>query len=232
MRFRLRASAMDGNEFECGTRVAVRARLHRRYGGRAGSAGGSAGGRGAGIDAGGSFLLLDFLLGKLRLETTAAARFIHSAGADDDQFFRGHDALGVHGGISAAHADGEKLGDFLGNGEQAGHWLERAAQEIGVETGDNNALAELGEAGAVRDDAFTEELGLINAHDFGARGDLFQDVGARADELGRDLQAGVRDDAVLRVALINHRLENLHALPADFGARQGPGPFLALAWKL
>src|SRR5690348_14524434 len=55
------------------------------------------------------------------LEAATAARFVHSRGANDDKLFALDEALRVHGGIAAAYADGEQLGDFLGDGQEAGH---------------------------------------------------------------------------------------------------------------
>jgi hypothetical protein len=40
------------------------------------------------------------------LEATAAACFVHAGGADYDEFVAFYEALGVHGRIAAAHADG------------------------------------------------------------------------------------------------------------------------------
>src|SRR5713101_3761057 len=93
------------------------------------------------------FFFFAGLLG-IGLEAAAAASFVHSRGADDDQLFAVEKALGVHRGIAAAHADGEQLGDFFGDGEKAGHGLEGSAAIIGVEAGDDDALAEVGEMGA------------------------------------------------------------------------------------
>src|SRR5208282_5550765 len=129
---------------------------------------------------------------------------------------RRDDALRVYGRISAAHADGEKLGDFLGDRKQPRHRLEGTPHKIGVESGNNHALAEFGESRAIPDDAFAEELSLVNADYFRARGDFFQNLAAVADKLGGDFEAGMGDDAVFRVTLVDRRLENLNALLSDF----------------
>ena len=39
----------------------------------------------------------------------------------------------------------------------------------------------------------------------------------------------MRDDSVLCIPLIDHRLEYLNSLPADFGAAEAPDEFFALA---
>ena len=58
----------------------------------------------------------------------------------------------MHRRIAAAHANGEQLRDFFGNGEQTGHRLEGPAHEVRVESRDDDALAEVGEFGAGLDD--------------------------------------------------------------------------------
>src|SRR5208282_4018283 len=64
---------------------------------------------------------------------------------------------------------------------------------------------------------------------FGARGDLLENVVSGLDELRSDLEARVRDNSVFRVALVNHRLENLHALLAKLRATQPPNQLFTLA---
>src|SRR4029077_19024089 len=86
-----------------------------------------------------------FLLreGGIGLETAAAAGFVGATRSDDDQFFAFDEALSVHRGIAAANADGQYLGDFFGDGQEARHRFERASAVIGVQPGDNNAFAEI-----------------------------------------------------------------------------------------
>jgi hypothetical protein len=93
----------------------------------------------------------------------------------------------VHRGISAADANSQQLGDFFGDGQQTRHWLEGASHEIGVEARDDHSLAEIGHFGANIEQAFAEELAFVDAHDFGARLDFFEDVFRRADEIGSEL---------------------------------------------
>src|SRR5439155_2349698 len=109
---------------------------------------------------------------RVGFETAAAASFVDAATADNDEFFAFHQALRVNGGIAATDADGEELGDFFGDGEEAGHRFERAAAIIGVEPGDNDTLAEISELTADLDDAFAEKLRFVDADDFGARLDF------------------------------------------------------------
>ena len=48
------------------------------------------------------------------LKAAAAAGFIRSRSADDDQLLAIHQALGVNRRIAAANADSQQLGDFFG----------------------------------------------------------------------------------------------------------------------
>src|SRR5580692_12559223 len=52
-----------------------------------------------------------FFLGQrgIRFEAAAAAGFIHSACANDDQLFALHQPLRMHGGIAAPHANSQQL---------------------------------------------------------------------------------------------------------------------------
>src|SRR5277367_403307 len=165
----------------------------------------------------------------MRLEASAAARFIHIARANDDQLFGRHQALRVHGRIGAAHTDRQQLHDFFRHGEQARHRFERAAHEIRVQAGDDHALAHVCQFHAAFHHRFAQELRFVNAHHFGARRDFCQNVRTVFHEFGIELQAGMRDDAVLGIALVNHGLEDLHALFGDFGAAQAADQFFALA---
>ena len=107
--------------------------------------------------------------GRVGLEAASAAGFVHTSGADDNQLFAFDQALRVNRGISAADANGEKFGDFFGDGQQARHRLERAAAEVGVEAGDDHALAQIRQLGADIHYFFAEELRFVDADDFGAR---------------------------------------------------------------
>src|SRR5690348_10360650 len=78
----------------------------------------------------------------IRLEAAPAARFVHAGGANDDELFAFHKPLRVNRGIAAANADREQLGDFLGDGQQTGHRLERAAAVVGIQPGNNNRSEE------------------------------------------------------------------------------------------
>jgi hypothetical protein len=164
-----------------------------------------------------------------RFETAAAARFIHSARANDNQFFRSHQPLRMHGRIAAAHTNSEQLGDFFRYGEQTGHGLERTPHKIRVETCNDHSFAEIGEFHATFNNALAEELGLVNPDHFGTWCDPGQNLFASFHQFRIKFQAGVADDSVLRVALIDHWLENLNALFGNLSAAQAPYQLLTFA---
>src|SRR6267378_6603071 len=188
-----------------------------------------AGGAIAGDELRAVFLLLRE--GGIGLEAAAAAGFVGAHGADDDQLFAFDQALGVNRGIAAADADGEQLGYFLGDGEEARHWFERAAAIIGVEAGDDDAFAEIGELRANVNNFVAEELGFIDADDLRARRQFFHDFGGLEDRVRRNAEARVRDDLVGGVTLVNGGLEYLHALARDLCAAQTADQLFALAGK-
>src|SRR5215467_2843421 len=169
--------------------------------------------------------------GGIGLKAAAAASFIGAHGTDDNQLVAFDEALGMNGRIAAANTDGEELGDFFGDGEKPRHRFEGAAAIISVETRDDDALAEIGELGANIHDFVAKELGFVNADDFGSRRQLFHDFRGFGDVVGGNAKAGVRDDFVSSVALIDSGLENLHALPGNFRAAQAADQLFALAGK-
>src|SRR5437773_12254686 len=59
------------------------------------------------------------------LKAAAAAGFISSHSADDDELLAFHQALGVNGGIATANADGQQFGDFFCDSQETGHGLEQ-----------------------------------------------------------------------------------------------------------
>ena len=69
-----------------------------------------------------------FKSGKVRLKAAAAAGFIHSRGAHNDEVFIGDQALRVLGRIAALHADGKRFGDLVGHGKQLRHGMKGAAR--------------------------------------------------------------------------------------------------------
>src|ERR1035441_7226237 len=79
------------------------------------------------------------------LEASAAARFVHIGSAHHDEVVRPAQALRMLGGIAAAHADGERLGDGFGLRQQVRDGGERAAEVVGIEAGDDDLFAAVGE---------------------------------------------------------------------------------------
>src|SRR5882672_1160565 len=126
----------------------------------------------------------------------------------------------MHGGIPALHADGEQLDDFFSHGQEARHRLEGASEVIGVQSGDDHALASVSHAHANVDEPLPKELAFINPYDLGPRLDFFKDFNRVPDNLRWKFQSGMRNDVRLRIPLVNQRFEDLHALAGDLGALQ------------
>src|SRR5580700_8212282 len=115
------------------------------------------------------------------LETTAAPRLVHSTGTHYDKLFAFHKPLCVYRRIAAPHANSKQLGDLFSNGEKPWHRFERAAAVVRVESGDDDALSQIGELSANVNDLFTQKLRLVDANDFGPRGKPFHDFGGFGD---------------------------------------------------
>src|SRR5271156_4357956 len=137
----------------------------------------------------------------------------------------------MHRGVAAAHANRQQLHNFFRHRQQARHRFERPAHEVSVQASDYHALPHVREFHAALDHRFAQELRFVNAHHFSARRDFRQNIRAILHQFGIELQAGVRDDAVLGITLVNHRLENLHTLFRNFRAAQPANQLLALAGK-
>ncbi len=80
---------------------------------------------------------------------------------------------------AADHADGERLGDVLGDRQQLRHRLERLAEIVLVEAGDDDALALIGERVADRRQLGIEELAFVDADDLGVGLDVGQQFARR-----------------------------------------------------
>src|SRR6185369_15056955 len=107
--------------------------------------------------------------------------------------------------------------------------MEGAAEIIGIEAGDDDALAHIGETNDEIDDAFAEELRFIDADDFRAPVEILLEFLPVLHPFGLDLQFAVADDVVVRVALVDAGLEYLHALACDLSAAKATDQFFALA---
>ena len=98
-----------------------------------------------------------------------AARLVRPLRADEHALAARDEPLRVVGGGAADHADGQRLGDVFGDREQLRHRLERLAEIILVEAGDDDALALVGERVADGRQLRVEELPFVDADDFGVR---------------------------------------------------------------
>ena len=163
------------------------------------------------------------------IETVSAARFVEAAIADQHAVAAGHEALRMVRRIAADHADGERLGDVLRDGQQLRHRIERPSEVVLVEAGDNHALAPVGERVARGRQVRVEELSLVDADHLGFVGDHpHQLVGVR-HVLGRDALIAMRHDMVVAEAVVENRLEDLHFLPRNLDAPQPANELFALA---
>src|SRR6266849_1019162 len=165
------------------------------------------------------------------LEAAAAAGFVRTHGANDDQLFAFDKALGVNRGIAAADADRQQLGDFLSDGEEARHRFEGAAAVIGIQAGHDDAFAEIRELGANIHNLIAKELRFVDADHFRAGRQLFHDFGGLEHVVRRNAEAGVRDDFVGGVALVDSGLEDLHSLARDLRAAQATDQLFAFTGK-
>jgi hypothetical protein len=98
------------------------------------------------------------------LEVRAAAGFVEAGGSYDDELLALAEALGVDGGGAAGHADGGEFTDFVGESHEDGDGAEGFVCEGGVETGQDDSLAEVNELHGQAGDAGVEELGFVEAY--------------------------------------------------------------------
>ncbi len=132
-------------------------------------------------------------------------------------------------GAAAADAHRVHLGDFLGHGQQRRHRAERTAHIVLIEAGGHDPEAGIGQLHADLDDAFVEELHFVDPDHLHADLDAGEQFLARAHR--ERLQAAVvaRDDVLGGEAVIDERLEDLHALPGNDGAAQATNQLFRLS---
>src|SRR5690348_13777343 len=94
-----------------------------------------------------------------------ASGFIRALRSHQDPLTARDEPLGVIGRRAAHHADRQGLGDVLRNREQLRHRLERLAEVILVQAGDDDALALIGERRADGWQLDIEELPLVDSDD-------------------------------------------------------------------
>src|ERR1051326_2162290 len=158
-----------------------------------------------------------------------AGGFVGARGTDEDAFAAGDEALRVVGGSAADHADRERLGDVLGDREQLRHRLERLAEIILVQTGDDDALALIREHRGDGGQLGIEELPFVDADDFGIRLHFLEQLARAGDVFRLDLHGAVRGDVIDAVAVVDARLEDLDLALGDLRAAQPADQLLALA---
>ena len=149
--------------------------------------------------------------------------------AEQHAVLAGDEPLRVVGRVPADHADGVGLGDVLGDRQQLRHRLERLAQVILVEPGDDHAHAAIGQRAAHRGQILVEELPFVDADDFGLRLDRVQQLTRSFDGARLDPHLAVRHDVVVGIARVDGRLEDLDFLAGDARAAQTADQLLALA---
>jgi len=162
------------------------------------------------------------------LVAAAAARLVEIDAADDHASGAALLAIGAVGGPPAHHADGERLGDVLGDGEQVRHGLEGAPRVVLIEAGDDDALAAPRQPLAHPDQVGPEELALVDADDLGVAREV-EDLLGVLDRVRGDAQLAVRHDVVAGVAVVDDGLEDLDALTGDLGPAQTADELFGLA---
>ena len=167
-------------------------------------------------------------------EVGAAAGFIQTGGADDDQLLTRSKALGVDGALAADHADGGELGDLVGEGHKVGDGAEGFVGKGGVEAGEQDTLAERDELKRERDDGGVKELGFVDANDVDLL-ELRSELGAEVFD-GRDNRGvvglrAVAGDGGAVIAEIDVGFITSHALFGDTSTLEAADELLTLARK-
>ena len=165
----------------------------------------------------------------MRIEAVPAARLVEAGRADQHAIAAEHEALRVVRRIAADDADGQRLGDVFGDRQQLRHRLERTAQVVLIEPGDDDALAAVRQRVARRRQVRVEELPFVDADDFGVLGHLLHQLVRVAHVLRGDPHVAVRHDVILAEPVVDERLEDLDLLAGDLGPPQPADQLLALA---
>ena len=90
-------------------------------------------------------------------------------------------------------------------------------------------LAAVGQAAADHRQLEVEELAFVDGHDLGVRLHRLEQFAGRRHVLRRVPDVAVRDDVVLREAVVEPRLEDLDLLARDLGPAHAADELLALA---
>src|SRR5262245_4471626 len=163
-----------------------------------------------------------------QVEAAAAAGLVDLRAAHDHAASALHFAVRAVGRRAAHDADGQRLGDVLGDREQLRHGLERAGLVVLVEPRHDHALAHARELLAHRHQLAAEELPLVDADDLRLVR-VAQHLARALHRARRDAQLAVGDDGVPGVAVVQGRLEDLHPLARDLRPAQAADQLLGLA---
>ncbi len=167
----------------------------------------------------------------------AAAGFVELGSADNNDRvvivgrFAVDEALGAAGGFTANHADGIELVHAFGLSHECGHAAKGFAAKIGIEPGNQDADAAVGQFLHYADNFVIEELGFIDPYDGGFGFDVGEDIGGPLNGQGVELAAGMGGDFFYMITVINDGFENLDILPGDGSPAQPADQFIGFATK-
>ena len=158
----------------------------------------------------------------------AAERLVDVFLTEDDEFLAGGQAVAVVGEVAAADTDRVDFLDIFRNGHETRYGTERLAEIVGVESGDDDTNAAVGERLADLNEAFIEKLRFIDADDLHVRRDV-QHPGGRPDRRTGNGRGVMGNDIQVGVTFVDGRLENLDFLFGELGAFETTDQFLGLA---
>ena len=98
-------------------------------------------------------------------EVSATAGFVDSSGSNNNELLALPEALSVDCRLAADHTDGRELGHLICECHEVGDGAKRFVGKGGVQSGEDDALAEMDEFKGERDDVGIEELNLVDADD-------------------------------------------------------------------
>lgn len=166
-----------------------------------------------------------------------ATGLVKLAGADDDDglIIAGRLAidqtLRARGVTPADHADGVKLVDMLGLGQEMRHRPEGFASKVKIETGHQHAQSPLGQCLRHADNLEIEELGFVDPDHGGRRIQQIPNAGSVFDGRRIELRSSMGGDLALSEAGIETGLEDLNPLPGDSRPAQPPDELVGLPAK-
>ena len=106
------------------------------------------------------------LFGFVGVVTGAASGLVRSLSTENHEVVRSNNPLSEEARAAAAMADRQHLGDELGSATQSRNRLEGSPQIVGVESGNDDLLARIGQPLDNCNETIIEELAFVNAdHD-------------------------------------------------------------------